>query len=108
MKKYFYSHLVDIEILETELEDLELSDEEKQELLDLAHKNIHSEVLDVVLSELPGEDKKKFAHLVKEENHEEIWFHLKDRINMAEEKIKQAIEQIKAELREDIKGLKSA
>lgn len=105
-KKYFYSHLVSIEILSNELEGLDLSPAEKAELIELADKNIHHEVMDVILSQLDGEDKKKFLELLLENKHEEIWKHLNEKINDIEKKIKQAADQIRKELTEDIKKLK--
>lgn len=107
MKKYFYSHFISIEILETELDSLSLNKSEKEELLELAHKNIHNEVMDTILSQLDEEDKKKFLKLVEEDEHGKIWDHLKKKTKNIEAKIKQAADQIRQELVEDIKKLKS-
>ncbi len=105
-KKYFYSHLTSIEILSNELEGLDLSPTEKVELLEIADKNIHHEVMDVILSQLDGEDKKNFLELLVADEHEEIWKHLNDKTSDIEKKIKQAADQIRKELTEDIKKLK--
>lgn len=106
-KKYFYSHLISIEILGNELEGLDLSPAEKGELMELADKNIHHEVMDAILSQLDGEDKKKFLELLLEDKHEEIWKHLNNKTKDIEKKIKQAADQIRKELTEDIRKLKS-
>ena len=112
-KKYFYSDLISIEILGDELEGLDLSPAEKEELMELADKNIHHEVMDVILSQLDGEDKKKFLELLVADKHEEIWKHLNDKTKDLsagrqdiEKKIKQAADQIRKELTEDIRKLK--
>ncbi|MEK7573433.1 MAG: hypothetical protein AAB531_03305 [Patescibacteria group bacterium] len=105
-KKYFYSHLVNIKILSTELDGLNISITEKEELLDLAHKNIHHEVMDTIASSLEGEDNKKFLELVEEGEHEKVWLHIKEKTKNVEEKIKQAVDQIRKELIEDIKKIK--
>lgn len=104
-KKYFYSHLVNIKILSIELDGLSLSSSEKEELLELAHKNIHHEVMDAILSQLDGEDRKKFLELLVEDKHEKIWEHLDDKTNNIEKKIKQAADQIRKELTEDVRKL---
>lgn len=113
-KKYFYSHLISIEILGDELDSLNLNPSEKIVLLELADRNIHHEVMDAILSQLDGEDKKKFMELLVEDKHEEIWKHLNDKTNDLsagrqdiEKKIKQAADQIRKELTEDIRKLKS-
>lgn len=107
MKKYFYSHLVKVEVLETELDGLGLSTAEKEELLKLAHKNIHHEVMDAIASDLEGEDKKRFLEIAEDDDHEKVWLHIKERIGNAEGKIRQAVDQIRKELVEDIKKLKN-
>lgn len=106
-KKYFYSHLVSIEILGDELEGLDLNPTEKTELMELADKNIHREVMDAILSQLEGEDKKKFLELLVADEHGKIWNHLNEKTKDIEKKIKQAADQIRKELTEDIKKLKS-
>ncbi|MEK7558730.1 MAG: hypothetical protein AAB521_00320 [Patescibacteria group bacterium] len=105
-KKYFYSHLVNIKILIIELDSLSLSSSEKEELIELAHKNIHHEVMDTIASDLENEDKKKFLELVEEGEHEKVWLHIKEKTKNVEEKIKQAVDQIRKELIEDIKKIK--
>lgn len=107
MKKYFYSHLIQIDILDKDLSNLNLSKNEKKELLELAHKNVHHEVMDTILSQLSEEDKKRFLILFSQDKHEKIWKHLNEKTEKIEEKIKQAVDQIRMELAEDIKKLKS-
>ena len=60
MKKYFYSHIVDIESIIGELDGLDLSENERTHLITLFDSSIHHAVLDAILSELSGEDKKLF------------------------------------------------
>ena len=89
-KKQFYSHLVDVEILYQELDSLDLTEKEKEELKHHVHGSIHYTVLDVVMSELPEEHKKSFLHHVINSNHEKVWEHLKDTTENIEDKIKSA------------------
>ena len=72
MKKTFYEHLVQIDFLHEELDSLNLSSEEKEELLRHVHGSIHYAVLDVVLSELPEEHKKTFINNVNSDDHNKI------------------------------------
>lgn len=106
-KKYFYSHLTSFEILSNELDSLNINPSEKIVLMEIADRNIHHEVMDAILSQLDGEDRKKFLKLLVDDKHEEIWKHLNDKTSDIEKKIKQAADQIRKELTEDIKKLKS-
>ncbi len=90
IKKQFYSHLVDVEVLYQELDSLDLSETEKEELKHHVHGSIHYTVLDVVMSEMPEEHKKSFLHHVINSDHEKVWEHLKDTTENIEEKIKRA------------------
>ena len=106
MKKYFYSSLISLDILDSELDTLDLSREEKEELLKLAHESIHHTVMDAILSQLSGADKKKFFELLAQDNHKNIWKHLNEKTEKIEDKIVEAGEEIKKQLHSDIKKLK--
>lgn len=106
MKKHFYSHLVEIESLIVELHRLDLSDEEKKQLTLIAESNLHHAILDVILSELSGEDKKIFLTHLSCGDHDKVWKHLKEKVENIEDKIKKAAEQLKSELHKDIKEVK--
>lgn len=104
--KHFYSHLVSFDDLAGELEILEISDKEKEELMDIAHINLHQVIIDVVLSHLSEPDKKKFLELMAFGEDEKIWEHLNSKVDGIEEKINDAAKQVKKELKEDIKSVK--
>lgn len=103
MKKHFYSHIIEIETLHTSLEVLELKPHEKEELHYLIESNVHHIVLDTMLTELSEKDKKEFLSHVISENHKEIWKILEGKVPNAERKIKEAVEELKKEMNEDIK-----
>ena len=105
-QKYFYSHLVDLESLEEELSLLDLTKDEKKELVEIAHVTLHGTILDAILSELSEVDKRKFLTLVAHGNDEKIWEHLNTKVEKVEEKISAAALQIKKELKEDITKIK--
>jgi hypothetical protein len=104
--KHFYSHLIQFEELFIELDDLNLSQDEKHHLGKLIDSNLHHTVMDAVLSELKEEDKETFLRLVSSDKHDKIWEHLIARVELIEEKIKKAADEIKKQLHEDIKEVK--
>lgn len=106
MKKFFYSHLVEVESIIVELDKLDLSPDEKAHLAALVDSNLHHTVLDAVLSELSQDDKKVFLEHLNNQNHDKIWNHLNSKVDNIEEKIKDAAESVKKELHEDIKKAK--
>lgn len=108
MKKHFYTHLIDIKIVQTELDALELKPHEHRELLTLIHTTIHHVVVDGILSALDEDDKKKFLNNLAEDHHSHIWEHLHERIENIEEKIKKSALTILEELRRDIDEIKNS
>lgn len=105
-KKQFYSHLVDIEILYQELDTLELSESEKDELKHHIHGSIHYTVLDIVMSDMPEEHKKSFLHHVVRGDHDKVWEHLKETTQDIEEKIKSASTKVIKGFLEDIQKVR--
>lgn len=107
MVKYFYSHLISFESVETDLDTLNLTKQEKQQLMDIAHTHTHQQIIESILSQLSEEDKKKFLELLAYGEDEKIWQHLNEKVEKIEDKIKDASQSVKEELRADIKKLKS-
>src|SRR6266498_2896401 len=103
MKKHFYHSIAEIKSLHLALDELELTPEEKQELVALAEENLHHAILYTILSELSEKDKKAFLALLIAEDHDEIWNLLKEKISGVEEKVKKVVEDLKKQLHEDIK-----
>lgn len=107
MVKYFYSHLISFESLEADLETLNLTKAEKQELLDIAHTHTHQQIIESILSQLSEDDKKKFLELLAYGQDRKIWKHLNEKVEKIEVKITEASKSIEKELREDIKKIKT-
>lgn len=101
--KYFYSHLIEIESLITELDKMDLSKEEKLHLGKLLDASLHHTVLDAILSELSDQDKRAFIQQMTEGNHVKIWQFLNEKASGIEDKIKTVAKKLKEELHEDIK-----
>src|SRR3990167_7193576 len=101
--KHFYTTIVNVEEVVNDLDLLNLTKDEKKELAGLAHLNLHTAIVDAVLSELSSADKKIFLELLERDEHEKIWKHLNEKVENIEDKITAAGEQVKKELRQDIK-----
>lgn len=106
MKKTFYSHLVEVQIIEGELDKMDLSPEEKKELLHHVDSSIHYTVLDVVLIALPEEHKKTFIDHLNNEKHDAAWEHLLKNTVGIEEKIRNSTSNLLSEFLEDIRKVK--
>lgn len=106
MKTHFYSHLISFDLIQQNLESLELTHKEKKKLLELAHTNLHHEILDAILSELSEKDKKIFLSYLGAGQNKKIWQHLNSNIEAVEEKIKKVAENLKKELKADIHKIK--
>lgn len=105
--KYFYSDLATFDDLYVDLGNLSISESERDELLDIAHIHLHEVIIDTILSHLSASDKKKFLGLVTYGEDEKIWNHLYAKVEKIEEKISDTADQLKKELKEDIKNVKS-
>lgn len=106
MKKHFYHHIVETDSLITELNELDLVEEERKELATLIHSSLHHAVLDAILSELSEEDKRRFLKHLVSDDHEKLWMLLNEKIEGVEEKIKKAAHALKEQLSKDIKEAK--
>lgn len=105
MTNTFYSHLVEIKFLYEELDTLDLSDNEKDELKHHVHSSVHYVALDIVLSELTPDHKKKFIEHLNSKNHNELWKHLLENSENIEEKLKAGILKTAHEFKEEIHKL---
>ncbi len=105
--KHFYAHLTETTDIVLELGELDLTPEERIHLLSLIEANIHSAVINTVLSNLDEENKKVFLNNLASDNHSKTWEHLKVNTQGLEEKIKETVKLIKGELLKDIKDAKN-
>lgn len=89
-----------------ELDKMNLSREQKDQLASLIDSSLHHTILDAVLSLLSEDDKKVFLKHIDEGDNEKIWQFLNDKVDNLEEKIKKAAEDLKVELHKDLKETK--
>lgn len=106
MQRYFFSHLVDIQSIHLKLSDLDLEDEEKTELVQLAYDTLHYEIINAILSELSQADKKIFLRQMTMNDHHGIWRFLNKKVDHIEDKIKQIAADVVVELHVDIEESK--
>lgn len=106
MKPQFYSTIIDIEPLFLAIGQVDLSADEKAHLLALVDSNIHSAILDAVLTELSEKDKKTLLGYLLSDDHEKIWEHLNKNIQHVEEKIKKTVAELSKQLHQDIEEAK--
>lgn len=104
--KHFYAHLVETTDIVLELGELDMSPEERIHLLSLIEANIHSSVINTVLSALDEENKKIFLKNLALSDHIKTLNHLKQTSSDIEDKIQKTISIIKKELLEDLKKAK--
>jgi hypothetical protein len=100
--------LVQLDALHIELDSMEMSEKEKKEIKKLIDASMYHTILDAILSELSEEDKKVFLTHLMEEDNVKIWKLLNHKIDNIEDKIKQAADDIKKELKSDIASSKSS
>jgi hypothetical protein len=103
--KHFYSHLIETTDITIELAEIELTSDERVHLISLIEANIHSTVIETVLSNLTKEDKKIFLKNLVSNDHEIIWSHLKSKTKNIEEKISKSVGILKKDLYKDIKEI---
>jgi len=104
--KHFYSHIITTTDITLKLSEMDLTEEEKNHLESLLEANIHSVVVETILSELSNDDKKQFLQNLVSDNHQITLEHLKLKINNVENKITDSIENLKKELLDDLEEAK--
>ena len=104
MAKIFYDHLTIIEELGIKLDQYEITEIEKTELIELADENMHHRVLNVILKSLPQEKHQKFLTEFHENPHNSNLLEiLKSEIKNIEEIISNEAKQVKKEILAEIK-----
>lgn len=104
---YFYTKIIEIETITSELHSMDLSEKEKQHLFSLVESNLHHTILDEILSSLSPTDKKAFIHRLKENPEDEkIMDFLNEKIDGIEEKIKKASDDLVLEMKKDMRDAK--
>lgn len=105
-QKHFYAHLIETTDIVLELGELDLTPQERVHLLSLIEANIHSSVINTVLSTLDEENKKIFLSNLMQSDHMKTLEHLKQKSGDIEDRIERTISSLKKELLKDLKKAK--
>lgn len=103
MKKYFYTHLIEVDSVYTVLDLLDMKTHEREDLMIIIESTIHHVVMDTVMSNLSDEDKKVFLTHVAKDYHDGVWHLLSTKARNVEKKIIKAVDKVKKEFHTDIK-----
>lgn len=106
-QKHFYQHLIQINEITLDLGEIKLSKVERLHLLSLLEANIHSVVINTVLSQLSEKDKKIFLSNLVLNDHDKIWEHLWKNTANLEQKITSSVNNLLSEMRKDIVEVKN-
>lgn len=106
--KHFYTHLISLEPITIALNEMPMTNEERWELITIAESHVHITIIDVVLSDLSTEDKKKFLEHMDHHDHTTTWNFLQEKTKDVEKKIKKASENVIKELLDDITDKKTS
>lgn len=104
--RQFYTHLIGMQSLIVELDNIRLTDAQKIYLTTLIDSSIRHAILDAILSQLKDGEKIVFLNHLKENDHGKIWQFLNSRIDNIEDKIKKTAKELKDELHKDIRKSK--
>lgn len=102
--KAFYTRFITIESLHQELDNLDLSEEQRLHLANLIDSSLHHAILDEILGSLSDKDKKMFLALLSEDpENEKLLEFLNERIDGIEDKIKKVSDDLVIEMHKDVK-----
>lgn len=106
MSRIFYDIHIHLEEIEIELDKLEISHEEKQEMEHLIEEMVHHRVLDRILTHLPRHHHAEFLdRFHKAPYDDKLLSWLDSRIEKSvEEHIKEEMEKLKKKILQDIQG----
>lgn len=102
MQEHFYSSVIEVDSFIILLDTLKIPKKEKEHLTALVHSTIHTTILDLVLSEIPVEDKKLFLRHLHANDHQKIWKFLHTRTINIEDKMYKAVKDLLREFSKDI------
>ncbi len=104
---YFYSHLIKIQTINSKMDELDLAEDQKKHLAELIDSIIHQEILDLILSKLPEDEKVIFLTMVRNDlQNEETMEFLNERIDKIDQQIEGVADKLIKELHEDMEEAK--
>jgi transposase len=104
---YFYDHVISVESVHRAIDDLELPTDQRVELRRLLEAQVHHNIMNLILSELPPEDRAQFLEYHSAGDSERMWALLSEKIESVEEKIRDVSDELVAQMHKDIADLDS-
>lgn len=105
--KVWYQKIITIEPILQELNDMNLSDEERAHLSQLLDSSLHHAILDEILSNLKEEDKKLFLKMLHEDpENEKLVKFLNEKIDHIDDRVKKVADDLVAEMHQEVKEAK--
>lgn len=106
MSKLFYDHLIIIEEVAAVLAGHNLTDKEREEILDIIDQTMHQEILDTILQHLPTRHHETFlVHFHAAPNDKKILDFLKENSSVdIEKKILKTANSVKKKVLKEIEG----
>ncbi|NTV31559.1 hypothetical protein HGA91_06305 [candidate division WWE3 bacterium] len=105
----FYHHLIDLSDVRKKLNELDLTEEDRVELLEIVLKTIHIELTHLILNELDSVHHEDFLlHLTERPHDHGLLVFLNRTIDDFEEKVTLLISRVKADFIESLHDYKSA
>ncbi len=105
MSKLYYDHLIVLTDLESEINEVDLSFEEREELWHIVDEIIHQRILEMLLDELDEKHHEEFLEKHHETPYDEVVIvYLNDKIDEdVEELIKKEADNLQEEILQEIK-----
>lgn len=95
----FWDKLIEVEEIKTRINEHDLKEEEKKELVKIVYQTLDIRVTEVVLSSLPKEKHQSFLDLFSPKTPRfELMAFLKEEIEDIEEKIEDLVKEVKREV----------
>ena len=104
MSKLFYDHLINIDQITIVLDEYDIEEHERQQILSTIDETIHHHVLDIIFTHLPREHHEDFLEkLLAQPHHKSLLDYVQERTDSnIQEEIRQSLQQLMKELIADI------
>lgn len=101
---YFYQRIISLDAALEELDQIDLSYDEKLQLTSLIDSNLHNLILDEILSNLSEEEKRVFLKKLHDNpDDDKLLEFLKEKVEDIEVKIKKVSDELTDKIKKDIK-----
>ncbi len=107
--KVWYQKIITIEPILKELNEMDLSEEERAHLSELLDSSLHHAILDEILSNLNEEDKKLFLKMLHtDSDNEKLVEFLNEKIDHIDDRVKKVADDLVKEMHSEVREAKKA